>query len=271
MGATRRLSSMKIATFNINGIRKRLSNLLDWLAEARPDVVCLQELKAKSKDFPSNALQEAGYSAVWLGQSTWNGVAILSRGRAPVLVRDCLPGDPEDSQARYMEAAVDGLLICCIYAPNGNPQPGPKFDYKLAWNERLIARAAELQAAGVPVVLAGDFNIVPEPRDIYATRSYDDNALVQPAPRQHFRSLLEAGWTDALRILYPEETLYTFWDYRRNRWQRNSGLRLDHLLLSDSIKGRLSSAGIDRNVRGQERASDHAPVWIAVQRSKSGW
>ncbi|AZQ67941.1 exodeoxyribonuclease III [Silicimonas algicola] len=259
---------MKIATFNINNIRKRLPNLLAWLAEAEPDVVCLQELKTTDRQFPSSALEKAGYSSVWLGQSTWNGVAILSRDRAPVLVRYGLPGDLNDRQARYIEAAVDGVVICSLYAPNGNPQPGPKFDYKLAWNERLIAHAAELQATGVPVVLAGDFNIVPESCDVYPSRSYADNALVQAEPRRQYRSLLDAGWTDALRALYPEETLYTFWDYRRNRWQRNAGLRLDHVLLSGSMRERLVSGGIDRYVRGQDGASDHAPVWIDINRKK---
>jgi len=255
---------MKIATFNINNVNRRLPNLLAWLAESRPDVVCLQELKATDRQFPITAIEAAGYGAVWRGQSAWNGVAILARDAVPVLVRTELPGDSTDTQARYIEAAVDGVLIASLYAPNGNPQPGPKFAYKLAWNERLIAHAAELYAANVPVVLAGDYNIVPEPRDIYPSRSYDKNALVQPEPRAQFRRLLEQGWLDAIRAVHPDETIYTFWDYMRNRWPRNAGLRLDHLLLSKKLRRRLEAADVDRDVRGQDGASDHAPVTIVI-------
>lgn len=255
---------MKVATFNINNVNKRLQNLLDWLAGAEPDVVCLQELKAADDRFPRSAIEKAGYGAVWRGQSAWNGVAILARGAEPVLTRTELPGNPDDRQARYVEAAVRGVLIASLYAPNGNPQPGPKFDYKLAWHDRLAAHAAELFAAGVPVVLAGDYNIVPEPRDIYESRSYDDNALVQPQSREAYRRLLDQGWVDAVRKVFPRETVYTFWDYKRNRWQRNAGLRLDHLLLSRKAARRLVGAGIDRDVRGLEGASDHAPVWIEL-------
>jgi exodeoxyribonuclease-3 len=255
---------MKIATFNINGINRRLQNLLDWLAEAEPDVVCLQELKATDRQFPLAAIEQAGYGAVWKGQSAWNGVAILARDAEPVLTRDQLPGNPADDQARYIEAAVSGILIASLYAPNGNPQPGPKFACKLAWTERLIAHAAELFALGVPVILAGDYNIVPEPRDIYPTRSYDKNALVQPQSRAAYRRLLDQGWTDAIRQVYPDETVYTFWDYMRNRWQRDAGLRLDHLLLSQAVAPRLTDAGVDRDVRGMAGASDHAPVWIEL-------
>lgn len=255
---------MKIATFNINNINRRLENLLAWLDEAEPDVVCLQELKARDIQFPQTALANAGYGAVWRGEPSWNGVAILVRGAEPVLTADELPGDPDGRQARYIEAAVNGVVIACLYAPNGNPQPGPKFDYKLAWGERLIAHAAELFDSGLPVVIAGDFNIVPEPRDIYVTTSYRDNALVQPAPREQFRRLLEQGWTDALRKLYPDETLYTFWDYMRNRWERDAGLRLDHLLVSKKLVRKLRGGGIDKHVRGREGASDHAPVWIEL-------
>lgn len=256
---------MKIATFNINGINRRLSNLLEWLGEAEPDVVCLQELKATNAQFPRAAVEDAGYGAVWRGQSAWNGVAILARDAVPVLTRTELPGDPRDAQARYIEAAVNGILIASLYAPNGNPQPGPKFDYKLAWMERLDAHAAELLSAGVPVALAGDYNVVPEPRDIYPTRSYDANALVQPRPRAAYARLLAQGWVDAIRKIYPEETIYTFWDYRRNRWQRNAGLRLDHFLLSPDVVRRLAGAGVDREVRGRENASDHAPVSIDLE------
>jgi exodeoxyribonuclease III len=255
---------MRIATFNINGVVKRLGNLLGWLDEARPDVVCLQELKVPAHDFPREAIAAAGYAAAWHSEGRWHGVAILARDAEPVLTRTELPGDPDDRQPRYIEAAVRGILIASIYAPNGNPQPGPKFEYKLAWLERLRRHAAELRAAGVPVVLAGDYNVVPEPRDIYPSRSYDDNALVQPGPRAAYARLLAEGWTDALRAAAPDAELFTFWDYRRNRWQRNAGLRLDHLLLSPGLAPGLRSTGIDREVRGREGASDHAPVWIEI-------
>ncbi len=255
---------MKIASFNVNGINRRLDNLLAWLAAAAPDVVCLQELKATDRQFPRSTLEEAGYGAVWRGQSAWNGVAILARDAEPVQTRAELPGDPADDQSRYIEAAVGGVLIASLYAPNGNPQPGPKFDYKLGWMARLDAHAAELRSAGVPVVLAGDYNVAPEAIDVYPTRSYDDNALVQPAPRAAFRRLLGQGWVDALRRVQPEGPAFTFWDYRRNRWPRDAGMRLDHLLLSPEVAARLTSAGIDREVRGAENASDHAPVWARL-------
>lgn len=256
---------MKIATFNINGINRRLPNLMAWLAEAAPDIVCLQELKATDRQFPATALANAGYGAVWRGESSWNGVAILAKGSEPVLTRDALPGDPNDRQARYIEAAVNGVLIGCLYAPNGNPQPGPKFEYKIGWNTRFLAHAADLWATDLPVALVGDYNIVPEERDIYPTTSYKTNALVQPRARAQFAQLLEQGWTDALRAGHPDEVIYTFWDYMRNRWPRNAGLRLDHLLLSRSLAGRLVDSGVDRHVRGEEGASDHAPVWITLR------
>jgi exodeoxyribonuclease-3 len=256
---------MKIATFNINNVNRRLGNLLDWLAASEPDVVCLQELKSTDSGFPRAAIEAVGYGAVWRGQSAWNGVAILARGAEPILTRDALPGDPSDTQSRYIEAAVGGIVIASLYAPNGNPQPGPKFDYKLVWCDRLIAHAAGLFATGVPVVLAGDYNIVPEPRDIYPTKSYDANALVQPQSRAVFRRLLEQGWVDAIRKKYPDDTVYTFWDYMRNRWPRDAGLRLDHLLLSRKAARRLTDAGVDRQVRGLEGASDHAPAWITLR------
>jgi len=256
---------VRIATFNVNNVNKRLGNLLAWLAGTRPDVACLQELKAAQPDFPAAELERAGYGAVWRGQRAWNGVAILARGAEPILTRDALPGDPDDREARYVEAAVSGVLVGCLYAPNGNPQPGPKFDRKLAWMARLDAHAAELVATGLPVVLAGDYNVVPEPRDLYPTHSYDDNALVQPAPRAAYASLLAQGWTDALRALHPDDPrLYTFWDYRRNRWPRDGGMRLDHLLVSPSLAPRLAAAGVDRAVRGADNASDHAPTWIEL-------
>lgn len=255
---------MKIATFNINGINRRLPNLMAWLADAAPDIVCLQELKAADRQFPTSALADAGYHAVWKGEPGWNGVAILTRGNPPVLTRDSLPGAPDDRQARYIEAACNGVIIGCLYAPNGNPRPGPKFDYKLAWTQRLIDHAQELWSSDLPVVLAGDFNIVPEPRDIYETTSYKDNALVQPESRALFQQLLAQGWTDAIRRKQPDATIYTFWDYMRNRWQRDAGLRLDHFLLSRSLVPKLKRAGVDKEVRGEEGASDHAPVWIAI-------
>jgi exodeoxyribonuclease III len=255
---------VKIATFNINDVNKRLNNLLTWLSKTAPDVVCLQELKAEHKAFPEQALKRLGYQAVWQGERSWNGVAILSRDGSPVLTRSRLPGNPEDRQARYIEAAVQGLLITSIYLPNGNPQPGPKFDYKLAWLERLTRHAAELMATGIPVVLAGDYNVVPTPQDIYATRSLDNNALIQPESRQGFARLLSQGWTDAMRKLYPEGPLWTFWDYKRERWPNDKGMRLDHFLLSPGMAERLVGGGVDRWVRGQTNASDHAPVWIEL-------
>jgi exodeoxyribonuclease-3 len=256
---------MKIATFNINNINRRLPNLLAWLSSAKPDVVCLQELKATDRQFPRTALADAGYGAVFAGQPSWNGVAILARGADPIVTQTELPGDPADTQARYIEAAVNGVIVASLYAPNGNPQPGPKFDYKLAWTERLIVHAQSLLDSKLPVVLAGDYNIVPEPRDIYVTTSYRDNALVQPRPRAQFRQLLDQGWTDALRQRHPDETVYTFWDYMRNRWPRDAGLRLDHLLLSRKLARALLDAGVDREVRGAEGASDHTPAWVRLK------
>ena len=258
---------MKIASFNINNVNKRLNNLLAWLETARPDVVCLQELKAGDRAFPLAAIEAAGYGAVWRGQRAWNGVAILGRGMTPVLTRKSLPGDPADEQARYIEAAVNGVLIGSIYLPNGNPQPGPKFDYKLAWFERLIAHAAGLLAAGVPVVLAGDYNVVPSEADIWPGHHEQDNALLQPQTRAAYQRLLDQGWTDALRALHPEGPLWTFWGYLRHRWPNDKGMRLDHLLLSPSLAGRLVAAGVSRTARGEEGASDHAPTWIELSRA----
>jgi exodeoxyribonuclease-3 len=257
---------LKIATFNINNINKRLHNLTAWLARAQPDVVCLQELKAEQRAFPKGALSDLGYRGVWRCERSWNGVAILARECEPVLTRSSLPGNPEDLQARYIEAAVNGVLITSIYAPNGNPQPGPKFEYKLAWLERLIQHAAELMRAGVPVVLAGDYNVVPTPQDIYPTRSLDENALIQPQSRHAFARLLGQGWTDALRKLQPAGPVWTFWDYERNRWPLGKGMRLDHLLLSPAVCDQLVDGGVDRWVRGEEDASDHAPAWVVLDR-----
>jgi exodeoxyribonuclease-3 len=257
---------LKIATFNINNINKRLSNLIGWLDRAEPDIVCLQELKAEQRIFPQSALRAAGYRAVWQGERSWNGVAILTRHHEPVLTRTSLPGDLNDRQARYIEAAVNGVLIASIYLPNGNPQPGPKFDYKLAWFERLITHAAGLLSAGVPVVLAGDYNVVPTPDDIYPTRSLDRNALIQPASRAAFARLLAQGWIDSLRHFHPDGPLWTFWDYERGRWPADKGMRLDHLLVSPSLSSRLVGADIDRWTRGEPNASDHAPAWIILER-----
>ena len=256
---------MKIATFNINNVNKRLPNLLDWLDVARPDVVCLQELKAEDHAFPAAALADAGYSAVWKGERSWNGVAILSRGQAPVLTRSRLPGDPADGQSRYIEAAVNGILVASIYAPNGNPQPGPKFDYKLAWLARLRRHARALTKSGAPVVLAGDFNVAPTDLDIYPTTSWNDDALIQSESRRAFSQLVGRTWTDAIRYLHPGERIYTFWDYKRRRWDRDAGLRLDHLLLSPNLNDRLEKAGVDKDVRGRDGASDHAPAWIKLR------
>ena len=257
--------ALKIATFNINNIRKRLPNLLDWLASSKPDIVCLQELKTAQADFPVGAIQEAGYRAVWKGEKTWNGVAILPKDAKPVLTREALPGDPGDQQSRYIEAAIRGVLIGCLYAPNGNPQPGPKFKYKLAWLERLRKHAATLIKDGVPAVLAGDYNVVPTPRDIYPRKSWTNDALVQPESRTAFRRIVDQGWTDSIRALHPDDPMYTFWHYLRNRWERDAGLRLDHLLASPTLSKRVVNGEVDRNIRGREGASDHAPAWIELR------
>ncbi|UFX48456.1 exodeoxyribonuclease III [Bradyrhizobium sp. 41S5] len=256
---------MKIATFNINNVNRRLPNLLRWLKSDRPDVVSLQELKASDAEFPAAALEKAGYGAVWQGQKTWNGVAILARNAEPVLIRTALPGDRDDHEARYIEAAVRGIVVTSLYLPNGNPQPGPKFDYKLAWFKRLRAHAAKLLKQEVPVVLAGDYNVAPTPLDIYPTRSWDKDALIQPKSRAAFKALVDQGWCDALRTLHPDAPMFTFWDYKRNRWPRDAGLRLDHLLLSPDMASRLLKAGVDRGVRGEEGASDHAPAWVVLR------
>ena len=258
------MASLKIATFNVNGIRSRLEGLLEWLEREAPDVVCLQELKSASEGFPAKAIDDAGYGAVFVGQKSWNGVAILARDTQPIEVRRSLPGDTKDEHARYIEAAVDGLLVACLYLPNGNPQPGPKFDYKLAWFERLIRHAATLYGCGQPVVIAGDYNVVPTDFDIYNPKSWLKDALLQPESRACYQRLLDQGWTDALRALHPDQRIYTFWDYFRQHWQRNSGLRIDHLLLNEPLRKRLVSAGVDTWVRGGPGASDHAPTWIVL-------
>jgi len=256
---------MKIATFNINNVNRRLPNLLRWLRSAKPDVVALQELKSTDADFPAQAIEKAGYGAVWRGQKSWNGVAILARNAEPVLTRTALPGDAKDTEARYIEAAVRGIIVTSLYLPNGNPQPGPKFDYKLDWFKRLRSHAAKFIKQELPVVLAGDYNVAPTEQDIYPTKSWDKDALIQPKSRAAFKTLTAQGWTDAIRTRHPSQPMFTFWDYKRNRWPRDAGLRLDHLLLSPAIAPRLIKAGVDRMIRGEEGASDHAPAWIVLK------
>ena len=262
---------MRIATFNVNGVNGRLPVLTRWLAETRPDVVCLQELKASNDRFPEPAIRQAGYRAVWHGQKGWNGVAILARARTPTETRRGLPGDPDDVHSRYIEAAVDGILIGCLYLPNGNPAPGPRFDYKLRWFDRLATHAAELLATGMPVVLAGDFNVMPTELDVYTPERWVDDALFRPEVREPFHGLVTQGWTDAVRAFHPGERIYTFWDCFRSAWARNAGLRIDHLLLSPRIVDRLVAAGVDRQVRGWEKASDHAPAWTELGDAVGGY
>jgi exodeoxyribonuclease-3 len=255
---------MKIATYNVNGVNGRLPVLLEWLATSRPDAVCLQELKAPQERFPEAAIRDAGYGAIWHGQKSWNGVAILARGATPTETQRGLPIDPDDAQSRYLEGIVDGITIGCLYLPNGNPAPGPKFDYKLAWFASFATYAAALLARGVPTVLAGDYNVMPTERDVYKPERWTDDALFRPEVRAAFHELLAQGWVDALRTMHPDATIYTFWDYFRNAFARNAGLRIDHLLLSPTLAPRLIAAGVDRDVRAKEKTSDHAPTWIAL-------
>jgi exodeoxyribonuclease-3 len=255
---------MRIATYNVNGVNGHLPVLLRWLQETAPDVVCLQELKAPQEKFPEKALQEAGYNAIWHGQKSWNGVAILARAGDISEVRRVLPGDPDDSHSRYIEALVNGITIGCLYLPNGNPAPGPKFDYKLRWFERLTLHAAELFASDRPVVLTGDYNVMPTELDVYKPERWVDDALFRPETRAAFKTLADQGWTDAIRKLYPDQKIYTFWDFFRNAYGRDAGLRIDHFLLSPHLSSRLLAAGVDRNVRGWEKTSDHAPVWVEL-------
>jgi len=258
---------MKIATFNVNGITARLPAVLRWLAESKPDVACLQELKTSDATFPAQAFADAGYQALWHGQKGFNGVAVLARGAAPQEMQRGLPGDPDDTHSRYLQARLGDLVVASIYLPNGNPQPGPKFAYKLAWFERLLQHAASLAAAPTPVVLAGDYNVVPTNGvgDIYSPKSWLDDALLQPESRDAYQRLLAGGWTDALHALHGDAPMYTFWDYFRDRWQRNAGLRIDHLLLNAAAAARLQSGGVDREVRGREKPSDHAPAWVVLR------
>ena len=258
-------NGVRIATFNVNGVNGRLPRLLEWLAESRPDIVCLQELKAPHERFPRAELEKAGYGAIWHGQKSWNGVAILARDQAPLETRKGLPGDPDDVQSRYIEAAVKGLIVGCLYLPNGNPAPGPKFDFKLRWFERLRLHAAGLLKTGHPVVLAGDYNVMPTDLDVYKPERWLDDALFRPEVRAAYKTLVEQGWTDALRAMHPGERIYTFWDYFRNAYGRDAGLRIDHLLLSPDVARRLEASGVDRAVRGREKASDHAPTWIVLR------
>jgi exodeoxyribonuclease-3 len=256
---------MKIATYNVNGVNGHLPVLLRWLSEKTPDVVCLQELKAPNEKFPLQAINDAGYQAIWHGQKSWNGVAILCRLGAPEEICRVLPGDPEDIHSRYIEAVIKGLVVGCLYLPNGNPAPGPKFDYKLNWFKRFTEHAASLFASGKPVVLTGDYNVMPEDLDVYKPERWVDDALFRPEVREAFRKIKAQGWTDALRKLYPNEKIYTFWDYFRNAYGRDAGLRIDHFLLSPAVDKKLLAAGVDREVRGWEKSSDHAPVWIELK------
>jgi exodeoxyribonuclease-3 len=256
---------MKIATYNVNGVNGRLPVLLRWLEEAAPDIVCLQELKAPQDKFPLKAINDAGYNAIWHGQKSWNGVAILARNLEIQEITRTLPGDDADLQSRYIEAMVNGIVISCLYLPNGNPAPGPKFDYKLQWFERLTERAATLLAFNIPVILLGDFNVMPTELDVYKPERWKDDALFRPEVRDAFHKLVAQGWTDAIRKLHPDEKIYTFWDYFRNAYGRDAGLRIDHFLLSPQIEGRLLATSVDRHVRGWEKTSDHAPVWIEVE------
>lgn len=256
---------MKIATYNVNGVNGRQPVLLRWLGEAQPDIVCLQELKAPQEKFPEADINTAGYQAIWHGQKQWNGVAILVKdGMKIEEVGRALPGDPDDVQSRYLEAMVEGILICCLYLPNGNPAPGPKFDYKLKWFQRLTNRAQALLDFKIPVILLGDFNVMPTEKDVYKPERWVNDALFRPETRAAFHNLVAQGWTDAIRKLYPDETIYTFWDYFRNAYDRNAGLRIDHFLLSPQLVKKLKHAEVDRHVRGWEKTSDHAPVWIEI-------
>jgi len=255
---------MKIATYNVNGIRSRLPHLIEWLERESPDIACLQELKAVDTGFPIGAINDAGYGALWAGQASWNGVAVLEKGVDPVESRRGLPGDEKDTQSRYLEVAAHGVLVGCLYLPNGNPWPGPKFEYKLAWFERFIRHAKGLLGSGQPVVLAGDYNVVPTDEDIYDPKGWRRDALLQPESREAYARLLAQGWTDALRAIHPDERIYTFWDYFRQHWPRDRGLRIDHLLLSPDLAKRLKDANVDRWVRDLPKASDHAPVWVEL-------
>ena len=256
---------MRIATYNVNGITARLPVLLRWLSETAPDVVCLQELKAPQEKFPLDAINNAGYSAIWQGQKSWNGVAILSKVGEPAERQRGLPQNEDDDQSRYLEAESKDVVVGGLYLPNGNPAPGPKFDYKLRWMERFKDHAATLFQKKKPVILTGDYNVIPTGNDVYKPERWVDDALFRPESREAFQHLLAQGWTDAIRKLYPEETIYTFWDYFRNAYGRNAGLRIDHFLLNAAADKKLVAGGVDSHVRGWEKTSDHAPVWVEVK------
>ncbi len=255
---------MKIASFNINGIKARLPRLIEWLQETQPDVACLQEVKSQDEGFPADEFEKIGYGAIWHGQKSFNGVAILARGQVPVQTQRGLPGDADDEQARYLEADVNGVRVASIYLPNGNPLPGPKFDYKIAWMQRLRAHAAELMALEMPVALVGDYNVIPHDQDIWSNAAMRDDALRQPASIAAYRRILSDGWTDALASHYPAGGLWTYWDYQAGAWQQDHGFRIDHMLLSPQAADRLTSCGVDKDNRGREKASDHAPVWLRL-------
>ncbi len=256
---------MKIATYNVNGVNGRLPVLLRWLKETAPDVACLQELKAPQENFPLQAIEEAGYHAIWHGQKSWNGVAILAKNTKPEEICRVLPGDPEDSHSRFIEARVNGIRVVCLYLPNGNPVPGPKYDYKLKWLDRLKTYASELIVADEPVVITGDFNVIPTEIDVYKPERWLGDALFLPEVREIYHNIIDQGWTDAIRKIYPTKTIYTFFDYFRNAYGRNAGLRIDHFLLNPQLNSRLLAAGVDHHVRGWEKTSDHAPVWIEIK------
>lgn len=256
---------LRIASYNINGINSRLDVLTGWLEEFKPDVVGLQELKCTNEAFPKEALEALGYAAIWHGQKSWNGVALLSRVGEPIETRRALPGDPKLEQSRYIEAAICGILICNMYAPNGNPSPGPKFDYKLAWIDALSAHAQLLLESNVPAMLIGDYNIIPTEQDVYKPERWTKDALFAPQARERYRALVAQGWTDAIRELYPDQRIYTFWHYWRNSFQRDAGIRIDHALLSPQLSGKLRAAGVDRTPRAWEKTSDHAPIWVELE------
>ncbi len=258
--------TLKIATYNVNGVNGHLAVLLKWLEETQPDIVCLQELKAPQEKFPEEAIANIGYHAIWHGQKSWNGVAILTRGLDIKERTRGLPGDDEDIQSRYIEAEVNGIIVGGLYLPNGNPAPGPKFDYKLGWMKRFADHASGLLKQDMPVVLTGDYNVIPTEQDVYKPERWVDDALFRTETREAFQHLMGQGWTDAIRKLYPDEKIYTFWDYFRNAYGRDAGLRIDHFLLSPNLVGKLSKAGVDRHVRGWEKTSDHAPVWIELEK-----
>ncbi|SUX44303.1 exodeoxyribonuclease III [Chryseobacterium indoltheticum] len=256
---------MKIATYNVNGINGRLPVLLKWLSQAKPDIVCLQELKAPQEKFPIEEINAAGYKAIWKGQKSWNGVAILSKGHEITEVQNSLPGNKDDVQSRYIEAIINKMVICCLYLPNGNPYPGEKFEYKLEWIKRLKKRANELIKMELPAILIGDFNIIPEEIDVYKPEKWIDDALFRKEVRKSFADLQKKGWIDSLRILNPGKKVFTFWDYMYHSYDRNAGMRLDHILISPYLASSLENSGVDSSVRGWEKSSDHAPVWITLK------